>query len=199
MILAELFDKLSKEEFQHPDSGNLFFPAYIYTYDATKEYQIREEIETLSKRLIRPNINQECMVLNIFHEFIDYLKTETLSGESLFEAFTNQEKNEQAKDAYTNLTNMADSKSFLKFIDDKITVHFNLPSPKKKVYVLMHGFGSIFPILRASEFLKRFEEYVSGGGYKIVLFYPGEYKNNHFYLFNEINNENIYRASLLNK
>jgi len=64
---------------------------------------------------------------------------------------------------------------------------------------LVHGFGSIFPYLRASEFLKRFEEFVSGGGYKIVVFYPGKYENNHFYLFNEINHETVYRASVLNK
>jgi len=198
MILADLFDELSKKHFQHPDSGNLFFPAYIYTYDPSKEYQIREEIEELKGRLIRPDIYQECMVINIFHEFISYLKSETLSNESYFDVFMQQEK-ENPKEAITNLTQLADGKDFLQYIDNKIVEHFNLPSPHKKVYVLVHGFGSIFPLLRASEFLKRFEEFVSGGGYKIVLFYPGKYESNHFYLFNEINNENIYRASLLNK
>lgn len=199
MILTDLFERLSKIEFQHPDSGNLFFPAYIYTYDPSLEYQIREELPILTQRLIRPNINQECMLINIYDEFIAYLKSETLGGESYFDSFVQQEKEDDAKEAQQNLTNIADSREFLKYIDDKIIEHFNLPSPKKKVYVLVHGFGSIFPYLRASEFLKRFEEFVSGGGYKIVIMYPGKYENNHFYLFNEINNENIYRASILNK
>jgi len=198
MILADLFDKLSQEHFQHPDSGNLFFPAYIYTYEPSKEYQIREELPILAQRLIRPNINQECMLINIFDEFISYLKSETLAGESYFDSFTQQEREEDVSEAHRNLSSIADSKEFLKYIDSKIVHHFNLPSPKKKVYVLVHGFGSIFPFLRASEFLKRFEEFVSGGGYKIVILYPGKYENNHFFLFNEINNENIYRASLLN-
>ena len=199
MILADLFDKLGQDLFQHPDSGNLFFPAYIYTYDPAKEYQIRDEIIQLSNRLIRPNINQECMVINIFQEFISYLKNETLSGETYFDVFIKQEKEGETVEALKNLTYMADGKAFLRFINDKIVKHFQLPSPKKKVYVLVNGFGSIFPFLRASDFLKRFEEFVSGGGYKIIVFYPGKYENNHFYLFNEINNENIYRATLLNK
>lgn len=199
MKLADLFEELSQKDFQHPDSGNLFFPAYIYCYDPAKEYQIRKEIRELKDRLIRPDIFQECMVINIYEEFIDHLKTEKLGDESLFELFIKQEKEESAIEAGENLKNMADSIEFLKQIDEKIRVHFQLPSKYKKVYVLVHGFGSIFPYLRASEFLKRFEEYVSGGGYKIVVFYPGKYENNQFYLFNEINHESIYRASLLNK
>jgi hypothetical protein len=199
MKLADLFEELSKREFQNPDTGNMFFPAYIYCYDPQKEYQIRKEIIELKGRLIRPDIFQESMVVNIYEEFINHLKAEKLGDESLFELFIKQEKEESATEAGENLKNIADSVEFLKKIDEKIRVHFELPSKFKKVYVLVHGFGSIFPHLRASEFLKRFEEYVSGGGYKIIVFYPGKFESNHFYLFNEINNESIYRASILNK
>ena len=199
MKLSYLFEELSRREFQNPDTGNMFFPAYIYCYEPQKEYQIRKEILELKDRLIRPDIFQECMVINIYTEFIDHLMTEKLGDESLFDLFIKQEKEESATEAGENLKNVADSIEFLKRIDEKIRVHFQLPSKYKKVYVLVQGFGSIFPYLRASEFLKRFEEYVSGGGYKIVVFYPGKYENNHFYLFNEINHESIYRASLLNK
>ena len=199
MKLSDLFEELSKREFQNPDTGNMFFPAYIYCYDPRQEYQIRNEIMELKERLIRPDIFQECMIINIFEEFIHHLKSEKLGDESLFELFIEQEKEGSAEEAAENLKNIADSVEFLKQIDKKVRNHFQLPSNYKKVYVLVHGFGSIFPYLRASEFLKRFEEYVSGGGYKIVLFYPGKFEGKHFYLFNEINNESIYRATLLNK
>jgi len=199
MKLSDLFEELSKREFQNRETGNLFFPAYIYCYEPNKEYQIRSEINELKNRLIRPDIFQECMVINIYDEFINYLKTEKLGEDSLFDLFVNQEKEESESEARENLKQTADSIEFLKQIDKKIRVHFQLPSKYKKVYVLVHGFGSIFPYLRASEFLKRFEEFVSGGGYKILVFYPGKYENNHFYLFNEINHETVYRASVLNK
>ena len=160
MKLSDLFEELSRREFQNPDTGNMFFPAYIYCYESQKEYQIRKEIYELKDRLIRPDIFQECMVINIYEEFIDHLKTEKLSGESLFDLFIKQEKEESAEEAAENLKNVADSIEFLKRIDEKIRIHFQLPSKYKKVYVLVHGFGSIFPYLRASEFLKRFEEFV---------------------------------------
>lgn len=194
----DLFEELSKKEFQNPDSSNLFSPEYIFTYDPAQEYSIREEINEIKNRLIRPDIFQECIVINIYDEFINYLKIEKLGDESLFDLFIEQEKSEGSNTTYQNLKDTADSKEFLKTIDNKIVKHFELPSDYKKVYVLIHGFGSIFPYLRTSEFLKRFEEFVMGGRYKIIAFYPGEFKNNHYYLFNEINNEDLYRARLLN-
>lgn len=199
MRLSDLFEELSKKEFQNRESGNLFFPAYIYNYNPSKEYQIRKEISELKDRLIRPDIFQECMVINIYDEFIEYLKKEKLGDETLFDLFVQQEKEGNEIEAADNLKQTADNNEFLKCIDNKIRLHFQLPSKYKKIYVLVHGFGSIFPYLRASEFLKRFEEFVSGGSYKIIVFYPGDYEDNHFYLFNEINNETVYRASVLNK
>ena len=150
--------------------------------------------------LIRYNeLNVEIDDGSLYEEFVNHLKTENLSGESLFDLFVKQETEESPEEAAENLKRVADSLEFLKIIDKKIRIHFQLPSKYKKVYVLVHGFGSIFPYLRASEFLKRFEEFVSGGGYKIVIFYPGKYENNHFYLFEEINHETVYRASILSK
>jgi hypothetical protein len=199
MKLADLFEELSKKEFQNPDTGNLFFPAYIYTYNPFEEYSLRDEIEEIKNRLIRTDIFQECMVINIYDEFINYLKSEKLEEETLFNLLIEFEKNEGVEEAFKNLKEVADSKEFLRTIDRKIVKHFELPSKYKKVYVLIHGFGSIFPYLRTSEFIKRFEEYVVGGGYKIIAFYPGKFDNNHYYLFNEINSEDLYRAVLLNK
>lgn len=199
MKLADLFEELSKKEFQNPDTGNLFFPAYIFTYNPADEYLIRREINEIKDRLIRPNIHQECMIINIYDEFISYLKHEKLGDESFFDLFIEQEKTDGPEETFKNLKEIADSKEFLKSIHSKIIEHFQLPSTFKKVYVLIHGFGSIFPYLRTSEFLKRFEEFVVGGGYKIIAFYPGKFENNHYYLFNEINNEDLYRAILLNK
>ncbi len=199
MKISDLFDELSKKEFQNPDTGNLFFPAYIFPYAPDKEYEVRSEIEEMKNRLVRPDIFQECMVINIYHEFIEYLKKEKLGDESYIDLFMQQESRGETEKAYRGLKDIADSQLFLKVIDHKIIEHFNLPSEYKKVFVLVHGFGSMFPYLRASEFIKRFEQYILGGNYKIIVFYPGEFKDNHYYLFNEINNEDLYRAILLKK
>lgn len=199
MKLADLFEELSKKEFQNPDTGNLFFPAYIYTYPPEDEYQIRNEIDEIKDRLRRPNNYQELMVIDIYKELIEFMKNKKLGNKSLFELNLEYEKTNEPSKVIVSIERNAKSPDFLKSINSKIVEHFQLPSPHKKVYVLVHGFGSIFPYLRASEFIKKMEGYIVGNNYKIIILYPGEFKNNHYYLFNEVNNEDLYRAILLNK
>ena len=38
----KIFELLSDKSFQDPRTGNLFFPAYIYTYEPEEEYEVRE-------------------------------------------------------------------------------------------------------------------------------------------------------------
>ncbi|KAA3613610.1 MAG: DUF1788 domain-containing protein [Calditrichaeota bacterium] len=197
MKIEDLFIELADKDFQEPSTGNLFFPAYIYQYDPKKEYEIRQSIADLHGRLIRPDIYVDCLILNIFDEFITYLREQELLGESLLELILAQEK-EDPEEALGLLSEHAHSDVFLEYLHNTATKHFNFPAKYKKVYLLLHGFGSIYPYLRSSEFLKNFEKHLSGAGYKLIVFYPGEYKNKYYHLFNMINDDNIYRATLLN-
>ena len=70
MTITELYNQLSDKDFQDHQTGNLFFPAYMYMYDATKEYEIDREILDIKNRLHRPNNYLDVMVLDIFEEFI---------------------------------------------------------------------------------------------------------------------------------
>ena len=117
--------------------------------------------------------------------------------ESLFELILNQEKSD-ADSISGLLKEQACSEEFFKYINLKALDHFNFPSKYKRVYLLIYGFGSIFPYLRTSELLKNFEQYLSGS-YKLITFFPGTYEHEHYHLFGMLNDENIYRATLINK
>lgn len=43
MTIKELYDQLCDKDFQDHYTGNLFFPAYMFMYDAEKEYEIDQE------------------------------------------------------------------------------------------------------------------------------------------------------------
>ncbi len=45
----KIYNLLADKGFQEPRTGNLLFPAYVYTYQPEQEYQIREQIELLVK------------------------------------------------------------------------------------------------------------------------------------------------------
>lgn len=197
MTISNLFEELADKDFQDPNTGNLFFPAYIYTYDPGQEYKIRKEIENLKERLIRPDNYVDCLILNIYAEFILFLKDQFLGDESIFDMIIEEEK-KNPEGMTSLLKEKALSPEFFRFIDVKAQKHFNLPSKYKKVYLMIYGFGSIFPYLRTSEFLKNYEQYLSGG-YKLITVYPGHYENKYYHLFSIFNDENIYRATLINK
>jgi len=44
MTITELYNQLADKDFQDHSTGDLFFPAYMYMYDPTKEYEIDNEI-----------------------------------------------------------------------------------------------------------------------------------------------------------
>jgi len=65
------------------------------------------------------------------------------------------------------------------------------------VFLVIYGFGSAFPFLRASELLKRTERLIKE--FKVIVFYPGEYKDSKYSLFSLLNDDNMYRANYLNR
>jgi len=194
ITIAKLYEQiLSNKEFQIPETGDLFFPAYIFTYDPKDEYAVRKEIENLKERLIRPYSFVDTLILNIFNEFIDYLKALKLGNSGLYSLLLEKEKSNDPPEETTDIVKEeANSRGFFDYINHKVEKHFKSATQHKRVYLLLYGFGSIFPFLRASAYLKNFEEHVKG--YKLILFYPGKYENKNYQLFYEFNDENIYRA-----
>ena len=190
MTINELYDLLSNEDFQDPKTGNLFFPAYMYIYDPAKEYYIREQIQQMKDRLIRPNTYVDVLIINLFTEFIDFLKTWDFGGKTLLDTLLQKELKDPGK-VTDSLKREATRREFLSSLNDKIKTHIEPSDELKKSYVFVHGFGEIYPYLRASKFLSNFEKYITG--YKIILFYPGTAKD-YYSMFDLLNDENPYRA-----
>ena len=191
MTITELYNKLSDKEFQDPETGNLFFHAYMYIYDPEKEYEIRKEILTIKERLQRPDNYLDALVINIFDELCNFLKQKKFGKPFLYDYLIEHEEDEPDKILKT-LIQEAHKDDFFKFINEKITIHLNSNTQFEKAYVFVYGFGQIFPYLRASKFLNNFEKYINGE-YKIIMFFPGTAKSS-YSLFNLLNDENPYRA-----
>ena len=191
MTITELYNQLSDRDFQDYQTGNLFFPAYMYMYDATKEYEIDGEILDIKNRLHRPNNYLDVMVLDIFEEFVNYLKQDEITkGNSRYKFYTAQEHN-KSSEVDKALYREAYSDRFLSYLDDIIKQHLANAKHYEVAYVFLKGFGNAFPHLRASRFMNNFEKYIKG--YKLIMFYPGEAKS-YYSLFGLLKDENLYRA-----
>ena len=190
----KIYDLMCDKGFQEPRTGNLFFPAYVYTYKPEQEYEIREQITLLIKKLKRPNHYLDCLVVNIYEELINFLKSHSFSGATIFDSILDQEKNDY-EDAFNWVLDEVDN-GFYDHFEAKVKHHFQ-DKNEKRVFLIVHGFGTVFPYLRASDFLKKTEKLIKD--FKIIVFYPGEYKNSNYYLFEELNDDNLYRANHLNR
>lgn len=190
MTITELYDQLCDKDFQDHYTGNLFFPAYMYMYDAEKEYEIDQQILSIKDRLYRPSNYLDIMVIDIFEEFRNYLKKEKFGRDSKFDYYIQHEpeKQKQVADA---LKKDAYDPRFLTYLDNKIQSHLNSTEEYEVAFVIMKGFGNAFPYIRASRFMNNFEKYIKG--FKLIMFYPGEAKN-YYSLFGLLKDENLYRA-----
>lgn len=193
--IDKIYDLMADRGFQEPSTGNLFFPAYIYTYPPEEEYEIRKQIKGLVGKLERPNHYLDILKINIYHELIEYLKEEEFAGKTLFDLVIEKEK-ETPQDALDWIRDEINYGSFYEKLESRIKNHFNT-SKDKKVYLILYGFGSSFPFLRASELLKKTEHLIKE--FKIIIFYPGEYKDASYHLFNILDDDNMYRANYLNR
>lgn len=190
MTITELYTQLSNKDFQDYQTGNLFFPAYMYMYNAEKEYEIDKEILDIKNRLHRPNNYLDVMIIDIFEEFLSYLKQEKFGKTTKYQFYTEFEieKTEAVEKA---LKQDAYDKRFLNFLDNKIKAHLENATSYEVAYVFVKGFGNAFPYIRASRFMSNFEGYIKG--YKLIMFYPGVAKN-YYSLFGLLKDENLYRA-----
>ncbi|MCH2449129.1 MAG: DUF1788 domain-containing protein [Gracilimonas sp.] len=196
MILDNLIEFLKKDSFQDTEAGLLSFPAYAYTYDPVKEYEMRSELPSLKSRLNRPNSWQECLILNIYDEMIEHLESRKFGDESMWQLLLEAEKDNPEK-VRRDIIRHLHSDEFIEHISAKVGDHLDYDSEKKKSYVFVHGWGSIFPFLRAHTFLNRMEDRIKG--YKMILLYPGKYENSYYVMFGELESDTIYRASCLNQ
>ena len=88
-------------------------------YDASKEYEIENEILDIKNRLHRPNSYLDVMVIDIFEEFISYLKRQKFGKGNIFDLYIKNEVN-KPKDVKNSLTQDAYDARFYNYLNDKI-------------------------------------------------------------------------------
>jgi len=190
MTITELYTQLANKDFQDHQTGNLFFPAYMYMYDAQKEYEIDAEILDIKNRLHRPNNYLDVMIIDIFEEYISFLKQQKFGKGNVFDLYLKNELN-KPRDVHNSLIQDAYDPRFHECLNLKIQDHLENAGSYEVAYVFVKGFGNAFPYIRASRFMNNFEKFIKG--YKLIMFYPGVARE-YYSLFGLLKDENLYRA-----
>ncbi len=196
MTVDELYKKLSDPGFQDTENGDLFYNFYVFQYEPEKEYEIQRQIQELKDSLERPNNFIDLLALDIYEEFIAFLKEQEIWGTTFLDEVLNTDKVDP-DGATKMLTEQANSEDFLKRLHEKIMKHKAIDDDKNRPFIIFYGMGKMYPYLRTSTMLAKYEQYNLSSEYKIIVFYPGQKDGNSFRLFNRLYDQNTYRATLL--
>lgn len=160
---------------------------WIFDYPPEKELEVRERIEYLKKKNKNGADDFELVVFDLYDMILDFLEEK-----NFLEKCFNFEK----KSGLERITKAVSNS--MKFNDDDsiIVQHIKDNTPDNAV-VFLTGIGKCYPILRSHKVLNNLHQaFVKA---PVVLFFPGTYNEQELILFNEIKDDNYYRAFKLVK
>jgi hypothetical protein len=198
MTVEQLYEKLCSKKFQDTENGDLFYNFFVYLYPADKEFEMREQIDSIKENIRRPVNNVDVLTLDIFEEFCNYMDGQSFGRYPSYLQYMLEKDKSKPDDVTKALLLKANSDGFMQFIHNKIMEHVSkIDDEFIRPYVFMYGLGNIYPYLRTSNLLNRYEQYNRSGKYKIILFYPGDQDGASFKLFGDLEDNHTYRAIVL--
>lgn len=197
MTVEQLYEKLCSKKFQDTQSGDLFYNFFVYLYPADKEFEMREQIEDIKENIKRPVNNVDVLTLDIFEEFCRFMDGQSFGKHPSYLNYMLEKDESRPDDVTKALLLKANSDDFMLYIHNKIMEHVSKVDEYIRPYVFLYGLGNIYPYLRTSNLLNRYEKYNRTERYKIILFYPGDQDGATFKLFGDLEDNHTYRAIVL--
>ena len=197
MTVEQLYEKLCSKKFQDTQSGDLFYNFFVYLYPADKDFEMREQIEDIKENIKRPVNNVDVLTLDIFEEFCRFMDGQSFGKHPSYLNYMLEKDESRPDDVTKALLLKANSDDFMLYIHNKIMEHVSKVDEYIRPYVFLYGLGNIYPYLRTSNLLNRYERYNRSERYKIILFYPGDQDGATFKLFGDLEDNHTYRAIVL--
>ena len=160
---------------------------WVFDYDPAKELEVRERIEYMQKKNAKGVDGFELVVFDLYDIILDYLEKEDFLEQCyLFEK----------KRGLDRITRAVSNSMKINDDDSLIVQHIREHTPENAV-VFLTGIGKCYPILRSHKVLNNLHQ--AFVRVPVVMFFPGTYNEQELSLFNEIKDDNYYRAFRLVK
>lgn len=176
--LDQIMPKIESEDFLKNQGLGNEIGFYVFDYPAESELEVREHLSFMTEKLTKRG--RIFANINLFEAVIELLDSRKLTER----AFKVQK--ERGDDALFNaLKGPLEQNRVANFIASKIDL-------KRTEFILLHGLGSAWPIIRGHGLLNALHAKV--GNVPTILFYPGEYDGTALKPFGRIESNNYYRA-----
>ena len=155
---------------------------YIFDYPAEKELYVREQVDRMYKQSVSSSDEYKIIVLDLYDIMIEILDNKKY----LEKCYAMEKKNgfEKVSRAVSNMMKVNST--------DGMIVHYIQEHTPEKAIIFITGIGKCYPIIRSHTVLNNLHLVIDN--VPVVLFYPGSYDGQELVLFDEIKDDNYYRA-----
>ena len=160
---------------------------WIFDYPPERELEVRERIAYMKRKNRKEIDGFELVVYDLYDMIIDFLESKNFL-EKCFD-FEKKRGLERITKAVTNSMKINE--------DDSLIVQYIKEHTPKDAVVFLIGIGKCYPILRSHKILNNLHQ--AFVRVPVVMFFPGTYNEQELILFNEIKDDNYYRAFRLVK
>lgn len=155
---------------------------YIFDYPAEEELYVRERINYIQKRNEDSSDEYKIIIFDLYDIMIKILEDKKY----LDKCYSIEQKKgfQKVSNAVANLMKVNST--------DGMIVNYIKEHTPKKAIIFITGIGKCYPIIRSHTVLNNLHLVIDK--VPVVLFYPGKYDGQELVLFNEIKDDNYYRA-----
>lgn len=159
---------------------------WVFDYMPELELDVRERIEYMKKKNSKGSDGFELVVFDLYDLIMDHLKSKN---------FIEKCEDFEQKKGFGRVTSAV--QRTLKLTDkDNLIVRYIVEHIPENAVVFLTGIGKCYPLLQSPEVFNKVlynmpQEYAA---VPMVLFYPGTYTEQELVVFNELKEDNYYRA-----
>ena len=160
---------------------------WIFDYPPEKELEVRERIEYMKNKNQKGTDEYQLVVFDLYDIIIDFLERKNFIDKCY--DFEKQRGFGRIVKAVSNSMKVSEN--------DSLVVQYSQEHTPENAIVFLTGVGKCYPLLRSHNVLNNLHQsYLRA---PVVMFFPGTYNEQELILFNEIKDDNYYRAFRLVK
>ena len=155
---------------------------YIFDYPAEEEMYVRERINYIQKRNEDSGDEYRIKIFDLYDIMIKILEDKK---------YLDKCHSIEQKKGFQKVSNAVANLMKVNSTDGMIVNYIKEHTPEKAI-IFITGIGKCYPIIRSHTVLNNLHLVIDK--VPVVLFYPGKYDGQELVLFNEIKDDNYYRA-----
>ena len=185
--LNEMETAIRKPSFRQSNGRANEVNYWVFDYPPERELEVRERIAYLKNKNQVGTDGFELVVFDLYDIIIDFLEQRGFMDKCY--GFERKAGISRIVKAVNNSLKVND--------DDSLIVRYIKDHTPENAVVFLVGIGKCYPILRSHKVLNNLHQ--AFVRVPVVMFFPGTYNERELILFNEIKDDNYYRAFRLVK